>query len=177
MHPIESYFHDGPIAFEHNVFEDERGLFFEAYKHFDFERVLSVSFKQDNISRSHKNVVRGIHNQIDKPLGKLVQVINGKVFDVFVDLRINSPSYGRYQGLYMSPGISLWLPPGFGHGFQSLENDSIIYYKYTEYYNPDGEQHVNPLDPDIAIEWPCENMIISKRDRNLPSLNELRGKK
>ena len=173
MQAVLSYFHKGPIVFDHLMVADKRGSFIRAFRKEDSNNILNIDFVEDNVSISNLGVIRGIHRQVDKPLGKLVQVLSGKAFDVMVDLRPLSNSYGNYEYLYLVPGISVYIPPGFGHGFQALEDNTIIHYKYTERYNPDGERHINPFDKQVNIEWPLENHIVSERDLALPFLSDM----
>lgn len=173
MQAVLSYFHKGPVVFDHLMVVDKRGSFIRAFREEDSNNVLDIGFVEDNVSISNKGVIRGIHRQVEKPLGKLVQVLSGKAFDVMVDLRPFSNSYGSHEHLYLVPGISVYIPPGFGHGFQALENNTIIHYKYTQKYNPEGEYHVNPFDKQINIDWPIADHIISERDLALPYLSDM----
>lgn len=156
------------ILLEPHVYEDDRGFFFESYNHARFESAIdsSVQFVQDNHSRSSKNVLRGLHYQLNQPQGKLVRVVEGEVFDVAVDMRCHSPTYGQWVAETLSANNKkqLWIPPGFAHGFLVLSDSADFLYKTTDYYSPKSERTVIWNDPDIGIEWPNRNVIISKKD-------------
>lgn len=159
----------GLLIIKPRVFPDERGYFFEAYNAQTLKsKGLDVSFVQDNISLSQKGVLRGIHFQ--KPpfaQGKLVQVLRGSVLDVAVDLRKNSPTYGQHFSYLLSEEnkTQLYVPEGFGHGFVTLENDTLFSYKCTNYYNKDSEGSILWNDPTLNIDWQIENPIISEKDQ------------
>ncbi len=148
------------LLIEPKVFGDERGFFFESYNAETFNRCLDkpVTFVQDNHSRSKKNVLRGLHYQIKQAQGKLVRVIAGEVFDVAVDIRRNSPSFGSWVGECLSAENKkqLWVPPGFAHGFVVLSDDAEFLYKTTDYYAPQHERCIIWNDPQINIQWPKE---------------------
>lgn len=162
------------------VFKDERGFFMEIYKKSDFAAAgITVEFVQDNHSFSSKGVLRGIHCQsAPHAQGKLVRVIKGAVWDVAVDLVSGSATFGKWYGLELSEKNStmFYIPPGFGHGFLTLEDDTHFLYKCTAEYNPESDGGIRWNDPDLAIEWPLEeNMrpIVSDKDRILPLLKDL----
>jgi len=146
------------LIFEPNVFGDQRGFFLESYNQRTFQSLtgLSLNFVQDNHSRSGKNVLRGLHYQIQQPQGKLVRVTSGKVFDVAVDLRKSSPTFGRWDGVELSGDNhrQLWVPPGFAHGFVVLSEQADFLYKTTDYYAPEHERCIRWDDPEIGIVWP-----------------------
>jgi len=146
------------LIFEPKVFGDQRGFFLESYNQRTFQSLtgLSLNFVQDNHSRSGKNVLRGLHYQIQQPQGKLVRVTSGKVFDVAVDLRKSSPTFGRWDGVELSGDNhrQLWVPPGFAHGFVVLSEQADFLYKTTDYYAPEHERCIRWDDPDIGIVWP-----------------------
>ncbi len=146
------------LIFEPKVFGDQRGFFLESYNQLTFQSLtgLSLNFVQDNHSRSGKNVLRGLHYQIQQPQGKLVRVVSGKVFDVAVDLRKSSPTFGRWDGVELSGDNhrQLWVPPGFAHGFVVLSEQADFLYKTTDYYAPEHERCIRWDDPDIGIVWP-----------------------
>jgi len=151
-------------------FADARGAFWETYN----ERVmqdagLPTQWKQDNTSVSAKNVIRGIHYQVTQVQGKLVRVTHGTVFDIVVDLRRSSLTFGRHVGVELSEdnGAMLWIPPGFGHGFAVLSERAGFAYKVTDYYSPSGERTILWNDPKLAIAWPVpeKDAIISEKDR------------
>lgn len=146
------------FVIEPKVFGDERGFFFESYNEKLFSELVGVkpNFVQDNHSRSTRNVLRGLHYQVKQPQGKLVRVTEGEVFDVAVDLRKGSQTYGQWVGEYLSAQNKkqLWIPSGFAHGFVVLSEQADFLYKTTNYYAPDYERCIRWDDPDIAIEWP-----------------------
>ncbi|RIX45538.1 MAG: dTDP-4-dehydrorhamnose 3,5-epimerase [Rhodocyclales bacterium GT-UBC] len=148
------------IVFEPKVFGDERGFFFESFNQRVFQKLtgLSVEFVQDNHSRSARNVLRGLHYQVEQPQGKLVRVAAGSVFDVAVDIRPGSASYGKWVGEVLSADNKrqLWVPPGFAHGFVVLSDYAEFLYKTTDYYAPQHERCIAWNDPDLAIDWPIE---------------------
>ncbi len=148
------------IVFEPKVFGDERGFFFESFNQRVFQQLtgLSVEFVQDNHSRSAKNVLRGLHYQVEQPQGKLVRVVAGSVFDVAVDIRPGSATYGQWVGEVLSGDNKrqLWMPPGFAHGFVVLSDYAEFLYKTTDYYAPQHERCIAWNDPDLAIDWPIE---------------------
>lgn len=146
------------ILFESKVFGDERGFFFESFNLRQFEEVVgrTVSFVQDNHSRSVKNVLRGLHYQIQQPQGKLVRVVQGEVFDVAVDLRKSSATFGQWAGAYLSAENKqqLWVPEGFAHGFVVLSETAEFLYKTTDYYAPEYERCIRWDDSILNIDWP-----------------------
>jgi len=146
------------LIFEPKVFGDQRGFFLESYNQLTFQALtgLTLNFVQDNHSRSGKNVLRGLHYQIQQPQGKLVRVTSGKVFDVAVDLRKSSPTFGRWDGVELSGDNhrQLWVPPGFAHGFVVLSEQADFLYKTTDYYAPEHERCIRWDDPDVGIVWP-----------------------
>ena len=145
------------IVFEPKVFGDERGFFFESFNHARFEAAVGypVSFVQDNHSKSVQGVLRGLHYQIQQAQGKLVRVVQGEVFDVAVDLRKSSPTFGRWVGERLSAENKkqLWVPAGFAHGFVVLSETAEFLYKTTDYYAPAHERSILWNDPDLAIDW------------------------
>lgn len=158
------------ILIKYDVFYDSRGFFTELYKRNEFlANGISYDFTQVNVSYSKKGVIRGLHYQL-KPMeqGKLVYVISGRVFDVAVDIRRGSPWYGKHIGIILEPGYGLWIPPGFAHGFQALE-DTYFLYLVTKEYSPQHERCVYWSDPELGIDWPLrENIIISEKDSRCP---------
>ena len=155
---------------EPTVFGDERGFFFESFNQARFEDAIgkSVQFVQDNHSRSVKNVLRGLHYQIQQPQGKLVRVVQGKVFDVAVDLRKSSKTFGQWVGEILSAENKrqLWIPEGFAHGFVVLSETAEFLYKTTDYYAPQHERCIAWNDPQLAIAWPDLGMapVLSAKD-------------
>lgn len=146
------------VLIEPKIFGDERGFFFESFNHARFEEAIGrpVKFVQDNHSRSAKNVLRGLHYQIQRPQGKLVRVVRGEVFDVAVDLRKRSPTFGQWVGEILSADNKrqLWVPEGFAHGFVVLSETAEFLYKTTDYYAPQFERSLIWNDPQIGIDWP-----------------------
>jgi len=168
------------LIIETKIFKDDRGFFLESYNLRDFEEIgLDLKFVQDNISKSKKGVLRGLHFQLKHPQGKLVRVISGRVYDVAVDLRVNSPTFGRWFGIELKgeDGLAFYIPEGFAHGFLTLEDNTYFFYKCTEFYYPDDDLGVIWNDPEINISWPLEGikeLIISDKDKRLPSFREVK---
>lgn len=159
------------ILFEPKVYGDERGFFFESFNHAQFEAAVGhrVQFVQDNHSKSSRGVLRGLHYQIQQAQGKLVRVVQGEVFDVAVDIRRSSPTFGRWVGALLNSGNKkqLWVPPGFAHGFVVLSETAEFLYKTTDYYAPAHERSLLWNDPALAIEWPIDFApILSAKDQN-----------
>lgn len=152
------------------LFKDGRGSFQEIYNEKNFYKITGTkySFKQNNISVSNKNVLRGLHFQIKKPQGKLIKVLNGSIFDVFVDLRKKSPTYKKIQtiNLKKSDNLILWLPPGIAHGFYSITSNVILNYKVTQFYDPADEYTLKWNDKNLKIKWPSKKPILSKKDKH-----------
>ncbi len=158
------------ILFEPKVFGDDRGFFFESFNQARFEEAVGrpVPFVQDNHSRSARNVLRGLHYQIQQPQGKLVRVVSGEVFDVAVDMRRSSPTFGKWVGAVLSAENKkqLWVPEGFAHGFVVLSDSADFLYKTTDYYAPRHERCVIWNDADLGIEWPMEGEpVLSAKDQ------------
>jgi dTDP-4-dehydrorhamnose 3,5-epimerase len=165
------------ILFEPKVFGDERGFFFESFNQARFEAAVgrSVPFVQDNHSKSSKGVLRGLHYQVQQAQGKLVRVVQGEVFDVAVDLRRSSPTFGRSVGVLLSGDNKnqLWVPPGFAHGFVVLSDTAEFLYKTTDYYAPAHERSLLWNDPALGIRWPMQGApTLSDKDRNAKLLSE-----
>jgi dTDP-4-dehydrorhamnose 3,5-epimerase len=148
------------LLLEPKVFSDDRGYFFESYNDRAFQEAtgLQLEFVQDNHSMSTKGVLRGLHYQIRHPQGKLLRVVQGSVFDVAVDLRKSSPTFGRWTGAVLSAENrrQLWIPPGFAHGFLALSDMAEVLYKITDYWYPEHERTLLWNDPALAIAWPLE---------------------
>lgn len=150
---------------EPKVFNDDRGFFFESYN----KSLFPENFVQDNHSNSKQGVLRGLHYQIRQPQGKLVRVVTGEAFDVAVDLRKSSPTFGKWVGVLLSAHKKqmLWIPPGFAHGFLTLSPEADFLYKTTDYYDPTSEYCIRWDDPDLAIKWPTNNPPkLSPKDLN-----------
>ena len=157
------------LILEPTIFGDERGFFYESFnqKRFTDRTGLTVSFVQDNHSRSSKNVLRGLHYQIRQPQGKLVRVVVGDVFDVAVDIRRSSPTFGTWVGEYLSADNKrqLWVPAGFAHGFLVVSDVAEVLYKTTDYYAPAQERCILWNDPELNIQWPTNGIpAVSEKD-------------
>lgn len=166
------------LLLEPRCFEDSRGYFFESYNQKRFEEAVGqpVQFVQDNQSRSERGVLRGLHFQIQQPQGKLVRVIAGDIFDVAVDLRRQSPTFGHWVGSRLSAGNrrQLWIPEGFAHGFLVLSESAEVLYKTTDFYAPQHERCLIWNDPDVAVDWPLEGEpMLSDKDTTGLRLNQL----
>jgi dTDP-4-dehydrorhamnose 3,5-epimerase len=158
------------VLFEPYVFVDERGFFFESYNQRVFEGTIGrpVNFVQDNHSRSAKNVLRGLHYQVQQAQGKLVRVVEGEVFDVAVDLRSSSNTFGKWVGAHLTAENKrqLWIPEGFAHGFVVLSDVAEVLYKSTEFYAPAHERCLAWNDPQVAIDWPVTGeLFLSEKDK------------
>jgi dTDP-4-dehydrorhamnose 3,5-epimerase len=161
------------LILEPKVFGDDRGFFFESFNERRFLDMIKASeplhFVQDNHSKSARNVLRGLHYQICQPQGKLVRVIAGEVFDVVVDIRRSSPTFGKWVGVTLSAENKrqLWVPPGFAHGFVVTSESAEFLYKTTEYWAPEYERCIAWSDPAIGIDWPLDTApALSEKDRN-----------
>lgn len=159
------------------IFGDARGFFLETFEKKRYQESLNIDleFVQDNHSRSTKGVLRGLHFQTQNPQGKLVRVVRGEVFDVAVDIRPESPTFGLWEGVILSEEnkTQFWVPPGLAHGFVVLSDIADFEYKCTDYYNPAYEGCVKWDDPDIAIEWPISSPLLSDKDKKGKLLKEL----
>jgi dTDP-4-dehydrorhamnose 3,5-epimerase len=171
------------MIIEPTVFQDERGFFMESYHKKEFAEIgLAMDFVQDNHSRSQKGVLRGLHFQTGHAQGKLIRVIRGRVWDVAVDLRQASPTFGRWFGMMLSEQNKkmVYVPAGFAHGFLTLEDATEIIYKCTDYYYPRYDGGIRFDDPDIGIRWPLaeygltkDQLLLSAKDASLPFLKDL----
>ncbi|TCK04460.1 dTDP-4-dehydrorhamnose 3,5-epimerase [Phorcysia thermohydrogeniphila] len=166
------------IIVKPKVFNDKRGFFMETYKKSDFKKVgIDTDFVQDNHSKSVKGVLRGLHYQLEpKAQGKLVRCIKGKIFDVAIDIRKGSPTFGKWIGVELSEEnkLMLWIPKGFAHGFLTLSEEAEIVYKVSgSEYSPEHDRCIRWNDPDINIKWPLDSEpILSEKDRSAPALRE-----
>lgn len=166
---------DGLYIIEPKCFGDNRGYFMETYNYEDFKNAgLSMTFVQDNQSMSRKGVLRGLHFQKKHPQGKLVRVLKGQVYDVAVDLRLGSKTYGKWQGVLLSDENKkqFYVPEGFAHGFLVLSDEAEFTYKCTDYYHPEEEGGILWNDPDLGIEWPISadmEITTSEKDKKLMS--------
>lgn len=168
---------EGLLVLEPKVFGDARGFFFESYNQKQFAESTGVqrSFVQDNHSRSSRNVLRGLHYQIRRPQGKLVRVVVGEVFDVAVDIRRSSVTFGKWFGLHLSAENKkmFWIPEGFAHGFVVLSDYAEFLYKTTDYWAPEHERCIVWNDPDLSISWPIsEAPLLSAKDATSKLLRE-----
>lgn len=157
------------LLFKPSVWSDERGYFYESFRQQWFDAAgIDATFVQDNQCASQKNVLRGLHYQIHKPQGKLIRVIAGEAFDVAVDLRKSSPSFGQSVGVLLSDAnkLMLWIPPGFAHGFSVVSEHAQLHYKCTEYYAPEHDRSLLWSDPALKIKWPLLGAapILSPKD-------------
>jgi dTDP-4-dehydrorhamnose 3,5-epimerase len=167
----------GVLVLEPKVFGDARGFFFESFNARDFNACtgLDVNFVQDNHSKSAKGVLRGLHYQIQHPQGKLVRVTQGEVFDVAVDMRRSSPTFGQWEGVVLSAENKrqLWIPPGFAHGFLVTSDSAEFLYKTTDYWYPEHERSLLWNDPTIGIQWPLQSPpLLASKDA---AAQQLRG--
>lgn len=166
------------ILIKPRVFEDDRGFFMETYQKQNFiKEGIPYEFVQDNHSFSQKFTLRGLHYQITHTQGKLVRVVVGEIFDVAVDLRQDSPLFGKWVGVVLSDENKnqLWIPPGFGHGFYTLSQHADVIYKTTDYYSKEDERCIRWDDPDLAINWPIpedEKPLVSEKDSKAPFFKE-----
>ena len=163
----------GVMIVEPRVFGDQRGFFVETYHEQRYlEAGIPSRFVQDNHSRSGEGVLRGLHYQLLQPQGKLVRVVRGCVFDVAVDVRRGSPSYGRWVAAVLDDDNQrqMYVPPGFAHGFCVLSEEADLVYKCTDYYHPESEQGIAWDDPDLAIAWPRGDVVLSAKDEAFPTL-------
>ena len=157
------------LLLEPRVFEDARGVAFESYNRRTFQEATGLDplFVQDNRSTSRKNVLRGLHYQVQKPQGKLISVLRGEIYDVAVDLRRSATTFGKWVGFRLSESDRrmAWLPRGFAHGFQAMTEDCELLYAHSDPYQPASEGALNALDPALAIRWPLPLADMSERDR------------
>lgn len=178
MHIKNTKIHDVKLI-EPKVFGDERGFFLEVFEKKRYQEALNITFDfvQDNHSRSSYGVLRGLHFQTKDPQGKLVRVVRGKVFDVAVDIRPDSPTYGQWEGVILSEDNKhqFWIPPGLAHGFVVLSETADFEYKCTDYYSPGHEGCLLWNDPEVGIEWPIDfEPLLSEKDMLGKTLHELK---
>ena len=181
---------EGPLLIKPNVFKDERGFFMESWNSNDWKNIIEKSkqefnlFLQDNHSKSSIGVLRGLHYQLNPyAQGKLVRCISGEIFDVAIDIRINSPTFGKYVGEFLSSEnyLQLWIPEGFAHGFLTISEKAEVVYKTTNFWDKNSERSIKWDDPSINIEWPeiilkNNEILISQKDSQAPLLSELNSK-
>jgi len=160
----------GVLVIKPDLFGDSRGYFFESYKSIEYSKYgIPSDFVQDNISRSVKGTVRGLHYQVGEfAQGKLCQVIYGKVLDVVVDIREKSPTFGKHFSVLLSEKehCQIWIPPGFAHGFSVLSDYAIFHYKCTQFYNKESEHSINYADSELNIDWKVDDPIVSDKDKS-----------
>ena len=165
----------GVLIVRPNVFTDERGLFYETWSKARYGHAgMPETFVQDNVSRSSRGVLRGLHYQLPNAQGKLLSVLHGEIFDVAVDIRRDSPSYGKWVGVTLSAAnqVQLYVPAGCAHGFQALSAEAVVLYKCTEYYDHGSERSVFWSDEDVAIPWVLPP-ILSGKDQAAPRLRDI----
>jgi len=167
----------GVYTIEPDVYKDDRGFFMETFHIERYRKLLGINFDfvQDNISRSSKNVLRGMHFQRNYPQGKIVKASRGEILDVIVDLRKDSPTYGTWESFKLSEQnkLQVWIPPGFAHGFLVMSDSADFEYKCTEYYHPEDEHCLMWNDPEVKIDWPTNDPILSEKDKKGLSLKDL----
>jgi dTDP-4-dehydrorhamnose 3,5-epimerase len=165
---------DGVVLVETMRVEDDRGFFSEVHSQAEYAKAgLRETFVQDNLSRSKEGTLRGLHYQLEPHgMGKLVRAVSGAVFDVAVDLRRSSPTFGKWVGRELSAEnhLALWVPSGFAHGFLTLRGEALVYYKCTALHAPDAERAINYADPSISIAWPVAPTVVSPKDAEAPLL-------
>ncbi len=169
----------GVLIFEPKVFEDDRGFFLETWRKDKYaEAGVKEDFVQDNVSFSMRGTLRGLHFQNPHGQGKLVQVLTGQVFDVAVDVRIGSPSFGKWVGIELSgeDHRQMYIPPGFAHGFCVMSEKALFSYKCTDYYAAECDFGIAWNDPDIGIEWPIADPVLSQKDAKNPRLSQVTEK-
>lgn len=168
---------DGLLSFQPDIFEDSRGYFYEQYNQKKYKDLgVDLHFVQDNISYSNKYTLRGLHYQVNHPQGKLVQVLNGKVFDVAVDIRKDSKTFGNWVGKILSSenNMQFYIPPGFAHGFYVMSDFALFLYKCTDFYSPQDDRGILWSDKDLNIQWSIgRGPIVSDKDQKLPCFKSI----
>jgi len=167
---------DGLLIFEPQVFNDDRGFFIETWSNDRYRQAgIKEQFVQDNVSVSRKGTLRGLHFQNPNGQGKLVQVLDGSVFDVAVDIRVSSPTFGKWESVELTSENhrQMYIPPGFAHGFCVLSESAIFSYKCTDYYCPSAEGGIIWNDPEIGIQWPVDDPVLSDKDLKYTKLSEI----
>jgi dTDP-4-dehydrorhamnose 3,5-epimerase len=171
MHFTASPTLSGIIIIEPQLFQDDRGFFMEMYHREKFQKAgIKDRFVQDNRSLSRRGTIRGLHYQLGRPQGKLIWALSGEVFDVAVDIRKGSPTFGKWFGITLSGENKkgLYIPPDFAHGFCVLSEQAEFFYKCTDFYSPEHERCIRWNDPDLAIDWPINDPVISEKDAVAP---------
>lgn len=164
----------GVLKVRHPVHEDKRGYFQELYhRHKAVQNTLDVTFVQDNVSKSSQNVLRGLHYQLHNPQGKLIQPITGTIYEVAVDIREGSPTFGEWVSITLEArtGHQFYIPEGFANGFCVLSGEAHVMYKCTDLYDPDDDRGIHWDDPSLAVDWPIDSPVLSEKDSNLPNLH------
>lgn len=169
----------GLIIIEPKIFNDHRGYFFESFQQERYAELGIPEFVQDNQSHSKKDILRGLHYQLPHAQGKLVSVLRGSVWDVVVDLRRSSPTFGQWFGITLDDKThtQMYVPAGFAHGFCVLSEEADFLYKCTDYYAPNCEAGIVWNDPDLNITWPCMSPILAEKDQQLPRFSEIKDDK
>ena len=174
---VEKTFIEGPLLIYPDIYEDERGIFFEFYNEKTYQEFgIPNNFVQDNISKSAQNTIRGLHYQVgDFAQGKLCQVIFGKVMDIAVDIRFGSPTFGKHIAIELSDenNIHFWMPQGFAHGFSVLSEHAVFHYKCTALYNKESEKSILFNDDDLKIDWKIDKPIVSAKDKMAAKFSEI----
>ncbi len=169
----------GIIIIEPDVFADSRGYFLESFSSNKYkEHGINSEFVQDNISKSVQGTIRGLHYQVGESVqGKLCYVVRGRVLDVAVDIRFNSPTFGKHASIELSEENhkQIWIPPGFAHGFSVLSDEAIFMYKCTKYYNKNDERSIHYNDPDLNIDWKIEPQIVSEKDKSAARFKDIKA--
>lgn len=166
----------GVRLIEPDRYTDGRGAFMETWNARDYGRHgIDVTFVQDNLSRSRRHVLRGLHFQNPRPQGKLISVLEGEVYDVVVDVRAGSETFGEWMGMVLSAekGQQLYVPEGFAHGFVVTSEEALFHYKCTDFYHPETDRALRWDDPTLAIDWPIDDPILSEKDATAPQLEDL----
>lgn len=177
---IDSDLLDGVLLIKPGVHKDKRGFFMEIFHAERYTKSgIDVQFQQDNLSFSVQGTLRGLHYQYPKSQAKLIQIISGRIFNVVVDIRRGSPNFGQWAGFYLNEEEKnqLFIPEGFANGFCVISKTAVFIYKCSNYYAPDCEAGINWRDPDLNIQWPVEDPILSERDQNLPFLRKIELKR
>lgn len=166
----------GVRLLEPDVYVDDRGSFMETWNARDYGHSgIEVSFVQDNLSRSREGVLRGLHFQNPRPQAKLISVLAGEVYDVIVDVRVDSDTFGEWEGRILSgeDARQLYVPEGYAHGFVVTSGDALFHYKCTDFYHPEADRSIHWNDPEIGIEWPIDDPVLSDKDAEAPLLDDI----
>jgi len=167
---------NGVLIFEPRCFPDDRGFFLETYNQERYQSAgIAETFVQDNHSKSTKNVLRGLHYQLNHPQAKLIYVVTGEIYDIAVDIRVGSPTFGKYVGAHLSAENKrqFYVPTGFAHGFVVLSDTADVTYKCTDVYHPGDDYIIHYKCPEINIDWHCDAPLLSEKDAQAPNLSEI----